>query len=265
MVSAEFEFNPKYDEVAWSEICFLKEIGYDCYIGGFDLSIVDKNGKYGMIFTEHSFAPDEDSGFPFYNVYGILDCEYDAIYSLHRENKGYFVAFQGGKCGLIQATASGWKEFCDCREIFPCSYDRIELIDAVYCELIVFQRGKKIFYYDIDTGFRSEMYDRIWTQKRFVFCMDGERTKVFNGIGNNFIFDSEHEINYVGIYKECYVFVESDKCPERDENDIPIINGCIYYYNSDTNSVLKTEKLKNIRIKKDCRAVCEEITEIMHD
>ena len=251
LVSAEFEFNPKYDEVVWSELCFLKEIGCDYYVGGLDLSIVEKNGKYGMIFTEHSFVPNEDSGFPIYNVYGILDCEYDAIYSLHRENKGYFVAFQGGKCGLIQATASGWKEFCDCREIFPCSYDRIELIDTGYCEIIVIQSGENLFYYNVDTGNRSDLYDRIWVEKSFVFCaIDGE-TEVFYIRNDKFVMKSKNEIDYVGRYKNRYVFIEREGYCGPDENKMPVINGKICFYREGNNTVLKTKRLENITVFKN--------------
>ena len=49
LVSGEFEFNPKYDDLVWSGMCYLKEIGKDYSIGGFDMSIVSKNGKYGFI------------------------------------------------------------------------------------------------------------------------------------------------------------------------------------------------------------------------
>ena len=42
LVSEQFYDNPKYDEVIWSELCGLKEMGKDYYIGGFDLSVVEK-------------------------------------------------------------------------------------------------------------------------------------------------------------------------------------------------------------------------------
>ncbi len=259
MVSEQFCENPKYDEVIWSEFCDLKEMGKDYYCGGFDLSIVEKDGKYGMIYTEKSCVDDEDLHPPLYSEYGLLDCEYDAIYSLHRENKGYFVVFQGSKCGIIQAVCSWQERFFECREIFPCIYDRIELIDTSYCEIIVLQSGKKLFYCNVRTGHRSNFYDRIWVEKYFVFCaIDGE-TEVFDGDNDKFVMKSKYEIDYAGRYKNRYVFIERDGYYECDKDGTPIVSGKICFWREGNNAVLKTKKLEHITVLKKETGVSSEI------
>ena len=250
MVSEQFYDNPKYDEVIWSELCDLKEMGKDYYIGGFDLSVVEKNGKYGMIYTEKSSVDDEDLHPPIYSEYGILDCDYDAIYSLHRQNKGYFVVFQGSKCGLLQVLCSDFNSFCDYREICPCVYDRIELINVGFCEIVIMQSGRKLFYYNIDTGFRSDFYDRIWVEKSFIFCAVGGETEVFYGRNDKFVMKSKNEIDYAGRYKNRYVFIEREGYFEPDENGMPVVNGKICFYREGNNTVLKTKRLKHITVLK---------------
>lgn len=179
LVSGEFEFNPKYDEVIWSGMCYLKEIGKDYSIGGFDMSIVSKNGKYGLIYTEHWNVQDEDFHAPVYSEIGALECVYDAIYSLRRENNGWFVVFSERKCRLVQAVCTGLNQFLECKEVFPCVYDRVELIAKDYCGAAVLQSGRKLFYYNFDTGHRSIFYERIWTEKTFIFCAVDDETEVF--------------------------------------------------------------------------------------
>lgn len=250
MVSEQFYDNPKYDEVIWSELCDIKEMGKDYYIGGFDLSVVEKNGKYGMIYTEKSSVDDEDLHPPIYSEYGLLDCDYDAIYSLHRRNKGYFVVFQGGKCGLLQVLCSDFNSFCDYREICPCIYDRIELINVGFCEIVILQSGRKLFYYNIDTGFRSDFYDRIWVEKSFIFCAVGGETEVFYGKNDKFVMKSKNEIDYVGGHKNRYVFIEREGYYECDNGGTPIVNGKICFWKDKNNTVLKTKRLEHITVLK---------------
>ena len=250
LVSEQFYDNPKYDEVVWSELCDLREMGKDYYIGGFDLSVVEKNGKYGMIRTEKSSVDDEDLHPPLYSEYGLLDCDYEAIYSLHRQNKGYFVVFQGSKCGLLQVLCSDFNSFCDCREICSCIYDRIELIDVGFCEIVILQSGRKLFYYNIDTGFLSDFYERIWVEKSFVFCAIGGETEVFYSRNDGFVMRSKNEIDYAGRYKNRYVFIEREGCCRQDKDGMPVVNGKICFYKEKNNSVLKTKKLEHIAVLK---------------
>lgn len=228
LVGGDFEFNPKYDEVIWSGMCYLKEAGSDFSIGGFDMSIVSKNGKFGMIHTEHWNVPDEDFHAPVYSEIGALECVYDAIYSLDSENSGRFVVFQGGKCGLVQAVCTGFREFLECREVFPCVYDRIELLCRDYCGLAVLQSGRKLFYYNMDTGRRSIFYDRIWTERGFIFCAAEGTTEVFDSTDDRLVMKSKEEIDYAGVYKNRYVFMEKFVSGEK-----------ICFYRRRNNTVLK--------------------------
>lgn len=228
LVGGDFEFNPKYDEVIWSGMCYLKEVGSDFSIGGFDMSIVSKDGKFGMIHTEHWNVPDEDFHAPVYSEIGALECVYDAIYSLDSENSGRFVVFQGGKCGLVQAVCTGFREFLECREVFPCVYDRIELLCRDYCGLAVLQSGRKLFYYNMDTGRRSIFYDRIWTERGFIFCAAEGTTEVFDSTDDRLVMKSKEEIDYAGVYKNRYVFIEKSVVDEK-----------ICFYRRGNNTVLK--------------------------
>lgn len=259
LVSGEFEFNPKYDDLVWSGMCYLKEIGKDYSIGGFDMSIVSKNGKYGLIYTEHWNVTDEDFHAPVYSEIGALECVYDAIYSLDSENSGRFVVFQGGKCGLVQAVCTGLNQFLECKEIFPCVYDRIELIGKDFCRLVILQSGRKMFYYNIDTGQRSIFYDRIWVEKSFVFAAVGRKTVVIDGFTDKTILESNMFFDYLGVDKNRFVFLERSKNLEFKRSGKVFADGRFCFYNREKETVRKTKIYKNATVILDKPAIIEEV------
>lgn len=76
------------------------------------------------------------------------------------------------------------------------------------------------------------------------------KQKYFDSRDDHLVMKSKEEIDYFGIYKNKYVFIERSGVFNRDKNGEPIINGRLCFYKRGNNAVLKTMR-KTLITRKD--------------
>lgn len=186
-----FYTDPVYDHIVWSQMCTIEVAGKGYWFeGGQDISIVSRDGKYGLILIEH--INNEDSLREHFIEHGLCNCCYDTIYNLKCEGwcgriaSGCFVVFSGGKCGLLELRCSEDKVMFECIECVACLYDSIE--PQCNEDILILYRGEKACYYNLKTKFLSPEYNSICVRGDFLVCETKSET---------FIVDSHNDKNFM--------------------------------------------------------------------
>ena len=167
-------------------MCVLKVIDKDYWLDGErEISIVTRDGKYGLIRVEHTWSADGDYTQAHFIEHGLCDCYYDAIYNLkcdsffRRMASGYFVVFSSGRCGLVEVSCSDDETLFECRERTACVFDSIESYHSNE-NILILHRGEKAHYFNLHTKLLSPEYDAIHVRDSFLICIANSETIIIN-------------------------------------------------------------------------------------
>lgn len=238
-----------YDQVMWSQLCSLEIAGEDYWSGGFDISIVSKDGKYGLIYTQHQY--DSERQEVQYIENSLCDCKFDSIHNLQIiDASGCFVYFSGGKCGLLKLRCfEEIDDFIECTYAVPCIYDFISTVDRSDNILLCYQ-GADVRYYNLSTEALSSCYSSIEVEQGIAICeTDGRFSLIDTRTDDSIYCGEENEyLEYCCRYRNGMVFKESHG--EEDLNDLADIkeDACLLFYDFKNKRVYKTETYHNLKM-----------------
>lgn len=199
-----------YDHVVWEQLCSLEVVGEEYWAGGYNISIVSRNGKYGLIYTQNQYDADRDE--TRYTENTLCDCKYDSIHNLHIvDASGCFVCFLGGKCGLLKLRCyDGSEDVVECTCALPCIYDCISTAGG--CDSVLLCRqGETTCYYNLDTQYLSSFYSSIDVEQGIAICENDGRFSLMDTRHDAVIYCGEENdyLEYCCRYREGIVFKET--------------------------------------------------------
>lgn len=240
----------RFDCVIWSQLCALEAIGEDYWCGGYNISIVGRNGKYGLIYTQQLYDENRQENYCVENP--LCNCYYDSLYNLNLagEPSGCFVCFSEGKCGLILLRCYADRDdIVDCTLALPCVYDHISAICGTDTVLACV-KGVTTHYYDLDSKFLSDGYESVAVKCGVAICGTDTGFSIVELKTNTVIYQTI-ECNFLSFlcyYKNGLVFRESHGALEIAEPGLAKESGRLIFYNRSTGGVFVTEVFKNLKV-----------------
>lgn len=243
-MNCSFEYQPVYDCVLWSQMCEITEESDSSLSTTMDLSIVSREGKYGLIYTEHL----DGQLTPLFTATGLCDCVYDGIHPLRTPApSGYFAVMRDGKWGLLRVffhddsnPVPGIKMLL-LREYDGITPSSLGSALVLYC-------GRSSFCYNLLSGHLSGAYDSLWLDNRFLFGTTDTGVCVTDMQTDRLILSvpRSHSIAYICSYTNGYVFMESPDGIDVTTPETPRESGYLYFYNPENNSVSESPLYTNV-------------------
>ncbi|MBQ2960882.1 MAG: hypothetical protein IJE09_06640 [Oscillospiraceae bacterium] len=191
--------------VITSRMCDVNVIGEPHLVMKADLSVVCKDGKYGLV---HTSKLNSDECGDLHEKELILPFEYDNLFFVEIDCIAYlFAAFQG-KQGVFQFEGRGKAgiEEVIVTELLPCIYNRIEL--GIKTDVLYLYDGDKILCYSLPEKkvfTECEYYEELCNG--FLLCTQNGEIKLWNTYCPGFITKLDtYEILHIGSYERGEVF-----------------------------------------------------------
>ena len=200
-----------------SKMCEISVIGEPHLVMNADLSVVCKDGKYGLV---HTSRLEGHEGPYVYEKELILPCEYDNLFFVDIEFMPHLIAVIHGKQGLFcfEGCTNGYYEEIMVEQRVPCIYDRIEIGQKT--DALFLHSGRKISCFSL---YRGKVFAECEHVKElcndWLLCISGDDVELWHTHHYNMITKLEtDDVTYLGTYEQGYVF--KLKIWDEKENDL---------------------------------------------
>lgn len=188
-----------------SKMCEISVIGEPHLVMGADLSVVCKDGKYGLV---HTSRLDEHEGSYVYEKELILPCDYDNLFFVDIEFMPHLIAVLQGKQGLFcfEGCTNGYYEEIIVEQRVPCIYDRIEI--GHNTDTLFLHSGSKIFCFSLYSGKIFAECEHVKELcNDWLLCISGDNVELWRTQHYSRITTLEtDDITYLGTYEQGFVF-----------------------------------------------------------
>ena len=242
-----------------SRMCSVNVIGEPHFVMDADLSLVYKDGKYGLM---HTSKHDNKGGGCEYDRELILPCEYDNLFFVEIKYVPHLIAVQQGKQGLFcfEGCTNGCWEEIFVKKLIPCMYDRIEI--GRENEVLFLYEGSRIACFHLHKGkvfaeceHHKELYHN------WLLCINGDNKALWNTCLPAYVSSlATEDVVHLGTYELGDIF-RLKSWDEREEDLLQQLIFCEYQ----GEGILFGPKARDITIhtktdRKECSVVGIEMT-----